>query len=228
MIFFDKVTKVFSNKVDYTALSDVSFCISKGELVSLVGKSGAGKSTLLRLLLGNDKPTSGDIIFEDTNITKIKKSLLPAFRRKIGFVHQEFRLLPQKRVFENVAFALQVLGKTDSEIKRIVPQALDLVGIGNKAYNFPHELSGGEKQRTAIARAIVVQPKFLVADEPTGNLDVFNTKEIVKLFQKINQLGTGVIIATHNREVVNMVKKRVVVLEDGKIIRDEQNSRYCL
>lgn len=226
MIYFDNVTKTFSNNC--TALDNVSFGVSKGEFVSLVGKSGAGKTTLLRLLLGYDKPTKGDIIFEEVSLLKMKHSRLPHHRRQIGFIHQDFKLLPQKTVFENVAFALEIFGKSQSEIKRIVPQALDLVGILDKAENFPEQLSGGEQQRTAIARAIVIQPKVLIADEPTGNLDVFNTREIVKLFQKINQLGTGVILATHNREVVNMVQKRVVVLENGKVIRDEQKGRYYL
>lgn len=226
MIYFDNVTKSFQNTC--TALNDVSFGVSKGEFISLVGKSGAGKSTLLRLLLGYDTPTKGDIVFEEVSIPKMKHSRLPYHRRQIGFIHQDFKLLPQKTVFENVAFALEILGKSQAEIKRIVPQALDLVGILQKSGNLPEQLSGGEQQRTAIARAIVIQPKILIADEPTGNLDVFNTGEIIKLFQKINQLGTGVILATHNREVVNMVKKRVVALENGKIIRDEQKGRYYL
>jgi cell division transport system ATP-binding protein len=226
MIYFDNVTKTFPNGCQ--ALTDVSFGISKGEFVSLVGKSGAGKTTLLRLLLAYDKPSKGDITFEEISVPQIKYSKLPHHRRQIGIVHQDFRLLPQKTVFENVAFALEVLGKSESEIKRIVPQALDLVGILDKSENLPEELSGGEQQRTAIARAIVIQPKVLIADEPSGNLDVFNTREIVKLFQKINQIGTGVILATHNREVVNIIKKRVVVLEEGKVIRDEQNGRYYL
>lgn len=226
MIYFDNLTKKFSE--DCTALKDVSFGISEGEFVSLVGKSGAGKTTLLRLLLGYEKPTSGDIFFEKKSVSQMSSKELPYHRRKIGFVHQDFKLLPQKTVFENVAFALEVFGKGDKEIKRIVPQALDLVGILDKKDNFPDQLSGGEQQRTAIARAIVIQPKVLVADEPTGNLDIYNTREIVKLFLKINRLGTGVILATHNREVVNMIQRRVIVLEKGRVARDQQKGGYCL
>lgn len=226
MIYFDNVTKKFSENC--VALKDVSFGISEGEFVSLVGKSGAGKTTLLRLLLGYERPTAGDIFFEKKSVSQMPSKELPYHRRKIGFVHQDFKLLPQKTVFENVAFALEVFGKSDKEIKRIVPQALDLVGILDKKDNFPEQLSGGEQQRTAIARAIVIQPKVLVADEPTGNLDFYNTREIVNLFLKINKLGTGVILATHNREVVNMIQRRVIVLEKGKVVRDQQRGGYCL
>lgn len=226
MIYFNNVTKIFPNNC--VALSDVSFGISKGEFISIVGKSGAGKTTLLRLLLAQERPTEGDIIFEEISVPKISHSYLPYYRRRIGFVYQDFRLLPQKKVFENVAFALEVFGKNEREIKRIVPQALDLVGILDKANNFPSQLSAGEQQRVSIARAIVTQPKFLVADEPTGNLDIFTSREIVKLFLKINQLGTGVILATHNKDVVNVIQKRVIVLEKGKVIRDEQKGRYYL
>lgn len=226
MIYFDNVTKIYSNNC--VALSNVSFGISQGEFVSIVGKSGAGKSTLLRLILAEEKPTKGNIIFEDMNVNKMSNSYLPYYRRKIGMVYQDYKLLPQKTVFENVAFALEVLGKSDSEIKRIVSQALDLVGILNKAKNFPAELSGGEQQRAALARAFVIQPKVLVADEPTGNLDIITTKEIVKLFLKINQLGTAVILATHNREIVNNIQKRLIVLDKGRIIRDEEKGRYYL
>ncbi|MDD5552109.1 MAG: cell division ATP-binding protein FtsE [Candidatus Pacebacteria bacterium] len=226
MIYFDNVTKTFSNNC--VALNNVSFGISKGEFISLVGKSGAGKTTLMNLLLAYDKPTKGNIVFEDISVPKIKHSKLPFHRRKIGVVHQDFKLLDRKTVFENVAFALEISGKSDGEIKRTVPQALDLVGILDKAENFPEQLSAGEQQRTAIARAIIIQPKFIVADEPTGNLDVYNAREIINLFKKINQLGTGVILATHNREVVNMMQRRVIVLEKGKLIRDEQTGRYCL
>ena len=147
---------------------------------------------------------------------------------KMGVVYQDYKLLPQKTVFENVAFALEILGKSESEIKRVVPQALELVGILDKASNFPKELSGGEQQRTALARALVIQPRVLVADEPTGNLDMITTKEIVKLFLKINQLGTAVILATHNREIVNSIQKRLIVLDKGRIIRDEEKGRYYL
>ena len=226
MIYFDNVTKVFSNNC--VALSDISFGISKGEFISIAGKSGAGKSTLLGLILADEKPTKGNIIFEDIDISKMSRSYLPYHRRKIGVVYQDYKLLSQKTVFENVAFALEILGKNDSEIKRTVPQALELTGVLDKANNFPDELSGGEQQRIALARAIILQPKLLIADEPTGNLDVFTAEGIVKLFLKINQLGTAVILATHNREIVNTVQKRIIVLEKGKIIRDEEKGKYYL
>jgi cell division transport system ATP-binding protein len=226
MIYFDNVTKIFPNNC--VALSDISFGVSQGEFISIAGKSGAGKSTLLKLFLAEEKPTKGDIIFEEMSVNKISHSYTPYYRRKIGVVYQDYKLLPQKTVFENVAFTLEILGKSDSEIKRIVPQALELVGILDKAANFPNELSGGEQQRATLARAIVLQPKVLLADEPTGNLDIFTTREIVKLFLKINQLGTAVILATHNREIVNSIQKRVIVLEKGKIIRDEEKGRYYL
>jgi len=226
MIYFDKVTKIYPNNC--VALSNISFFVGKGEFVSIVGRSGAGKSTLLRLLLSEEKPTKGDIIFEDINVAKMSHGYLPYYRRRMGVIYQDYKLSPQKTVFENVAFALEIFGKTDSEIKRTVPQALELVGILDKANNFPHQLSGGEQQRAVMARAIISQPKVLLADEPTGDLDVYTTKEIMKLFLKINQLGTAVILATHNREVVNTIQKRVIVLEKGKIIRDEQKGRYYL
>lgn len=226
MIYFDNVSKIFSN--DCVALSDVSLGISNGEFVSIVGKSGAGKSTLLNLILANDKPTKGNVIFEDINTSKMSRSYIPYHRRKVGVVYQDYKLLSQKTVFENVAFALEILGKKNDEIKRTVPQSLELTGVLKKANNFPDELSGGERQRVALARAIILQPKLLVADEPTGNLDVFTAEEIIKLFLKINQLGTAIILATHNREIVNSVQKRIIVLEDGKIIRDEEKGKYYL
>ena len=226
MIYFDNVTKVYPKNC--IALSDISLGISSGEFVSILGRSGAGKSTLLRLLLGYEKPTKGNIFFENLNVSKMSPSYLPYHRRKIGMVYQDYKLLDQKTVYENVAFALEVLGKSDNEIRRIVAQALELVGISDKANNFPDQLSGGEQQRVALARAIVGQPKVLLADEPTGNLDIFTTKEIVKLFLKINQLGTAVVLATHNRDIVNIIRKRVVVLERGRIIRDDKEGRYYL
>lgn len=226
MIYFDNVTKVFSNNC--TALSDVSFGMSSGEFISIVGRSGAGKSTLIRLLLAQEKPSKGGIVFEDINVSKISSSYRPYYRRKIGVVYQDYKLLPQKTVFENIAFVLEICGKSGSEIKRIVPQALELVGILDKANNFPDQLAGGEQQRAVIARAIVLQPKILIADEPTGNLDVYNAQAITRLFLKINQLGKGVILTTHNQAIVNLVQKRVIVLEKGRIIRDEENGKYYL
>lgn len=226
MIYFDNVTKVFSQNC--IAISDISFGVSQGEFVSIVGRSGAGKSTLLRLLMADEKPTKGNIIFENINVVKMSSGYIPYYRRRIGVVYQDYKLLPKKTVFENVAFALEILGKGDNEIKRIIPQALEIVGIKDKADNFPDHLSGGECQRAALARAIVMQPKVLLADEPTGNLDIYTTKEMVKLLLKINQLGTAIILATHNKDVVNTIQKRVIVLEKGKIVRDEAKGRYYL
>lgn len=226
MIFFDNVSKCYPNNC--VALSNICIKVEKGEFVSVVGRSGAGKSTLLRLLMAEEKPTEGDILFEDINVTKMSRGYLPYYRRRMGVIYQDYRLLPQKTVFENIAFALEIFGKTDNDIKRTVPQALELVGIPDKAKNYPNQLSGGEQQRVVIARAIISQPKVLLADEPTGDLDVYTTQEIIKLLLKINQLGTAVILATHNREAVNSIQKRVVVMEEGKIIKDDQKGRYCL
>lgn len=226
MIYFDNVTKVFSQTC--VAISDISFGVSQGEFVSIVGRSGAGKSTLIRLLMAEEKPTKGNILFENINVAKMSSGYLPYYRRRMGVVFQDYKLLPKKTVFENVAFALEILGKSDNEIKRIVPQALEIVGIRERADNFPDNLSGGECQRAALARAIALQPKVLLADEPTGNLDIYTTKEMVKLLLKINQLGTAVILATHNKDIVNTIQKRVIVLEKGKIVRDEARGRYYL
>jgi len=226
MIYFDQVTKIFPPGCK--ALDNVSFTISEGEFVSIVGKSGAGKTTILRLIIREEKPTSGHIYFEGMDISKIRKSRLPYYRRKIGIVYQDYKLLPHRTVFENVAFALEILGRPGKEIKELVPKVLALVGMEEKMWNFPHQLSGGEQQRTAIARAIISQPKVLLADEPTGNLDPYNTKEIIDLLLKINQLGTAVILATHNRDVVNLVKKRVIWLEKGKILKDDSTGTFQL
>jgi len=226
MIYFDNITKIYPDNC--VALSNVTFSVAKGEFISIVGRSGAGKSTLLRLLLAEEEPTKGNLVFEDINITKMSQNYLPYYRRRIGMVYQDYKLLSQKTVFENVAFALEIFGKNDSEIRRTVPQALELVGILDKANNLPGQLSGGEQQRAVMARAIISQPRVLLADEPTGDLDVYTTKEIIKLFLKVNRLGTAVILATHNREVVNTIQKRVIVLDRGKVIRDEQKGRYYL
>jgi len=226
MIYFDNVTKIFPNNC--SALSDVSFGISNGEFISIVGKSGAGKSTLMNLILAKQKPNRGKITFENLDVSKMSHSYLPFYRRKIGNIYQDYKLLPKKTVFENIAFSLEVLGKSDSEIKRTVPQALELCGILEKSSNFPDQLSGGEQQRAVIARAIVIQPKLILADEPTGNLDVYTAEEIMKLFLKINQLGITIILATHNKDIVNMLNKRVIVIEDGRIIRDEHEGKYHL
>ncbi len=226
MINFTGVSKIYNH--ESVALDDVTFNINPNEFVTIVGRSGAGKSTIIKLLIGEDKPTRGRIFFGQYEVNKLKDKELPALRRHIGIVFQDFRLLPNKTAFENVAFALEVAGRTSSEIRDLVPQVLDMVGLADKANNFPHELSGGEKQRVAIARAMVHRPEVVIADEPTGNLDPFHTAEIINLLLKINELGTTVILATHDREVVNSLNRRVLTLDKGKIIRDEEKGRFIL
>jgi cell division transport system ATP-binding protein len=226
MIAFHNVSKVYSK--NSAALQDIDLEIKPGEFVSLVGLSGAGKSTLIKLLIGEEKPTKGRVIFGSYDVGKLKPKELPHLRRKIGIVFQDFKLLPTKTAFENVAFALEVNGTPQVEIEGFVPQVLDMVGLTEKRSHFPHQLSGGEKQRVAIARAMVHRPAVMIADEPTGNLDEQNTEEIIKLITKINELGTTVLLATHNRHVVNLLSKRVVVLVDGKIVRDEEKAKYSL
>jgi cell division transport system ATP-binding protein len=193
-----------------------------------VGRSGAGKSTIIKLLIGEERPTRGRVFFGQYEVNKLKDKELPTLRRHIGIVFQDFRLLAQKNAYENVAFALEVSGRPQREISELVPQILDMVGLGDKMNNFPHELSGGEKQRVAIARAMVHSPEVIIADEPTGNLDPFHTWEIVNLLQKINQLGTTLILATHDKEIINALDKRVITLDRGRVIRDEEKGKYIL
>ncbi|MFH1643380.1 MAG: cell division ATP-binding protein FtsE [Patescibacteria group bacterium] len=226
MIIFDKVTKIYSP--DTVALKDVCFEIEKQEFVSLVGKSGAGKTTLLKLLLGQEKPTKGRVLFEDKNISELKSGELPELRRRIGAVFQDYKLLSSKTAYENIVYIMEVLGKTDEEIERDVPKVLEIVGLTNRAHHFPAELSAGERQRAAIARALIHRPDIILADEPTGNLDPYNTSEITRLLLKINELGTTVILATHSKEIINSLRKRVITLEDGKLIRDDRNGRFIL
>src|SRR3989344_4909717 len=208
MIYFDKVSKIYSPTS--IALEDVSFTVAPNEFVSIVGQSGAGKSTLLKLLLVEDKPTSGKVFFESHDVHTLSNEELPFIRRRIGVVFQDYRLLPIKTAYENISFALEVAGKTEAEIEQSVPQVLELVGLVDKAWHFPHELSGGEKQRVAIARAIVTSPDVIIADEPTGNLDPLNKWEIIKLLEKVNHLGTTVVLATHDKEVIDSLHRRVV------------------
>ncbi|MFN7088235.1 MAG: cell division ATP-binding protein FtsE, partial [Candidatus Paceibacteria bacterium] len=201
LIHFKNVSKVYN--AHSVALDNVSFEIQPKEFVSIVGKSGAGKSTLLKLLIAEEYPTSGKVVFDNQDVHKLRSNELPILRRRIGAVFQDYKLLAQKTAYENVAYAMEVAGRSDSEIKRDVPQVLELVGLQDKANNFPHQLSGGEKQRVAIARALVQRPDVIVADEPTGNLDPINTWEIIKLLLKINELGTTVLLATHNKDIIN-------------------------
>jgi len=226
MIKFQNITKIYTPNT--VALNDVSFEVKPKEFVSLVGRSGAGKTTLLRLLLAEEKPTQGRIFFNNHDLSKTKFEQLPELRRKIGAVFQDYKLLPSKTAYENIAYAMEVIGASDSEIARDVAEVLDIVGLTKKAGNFPAQLSGGEKQRVAIARALIHRPEVILADEPTGNLDPYHTLDIIRLLLNINEIGTTVILATHNREVINSLGKRVITLQDGKIIRDEERGRFIL
>ncbi|TSC77458.1 MAG: cell division transport system ATP-binding protein [Parcubacteria group bacterium Gr01-1014_29] len=226
MIFFDNVSKIYNK--NSIALEGVTLSIEPEEFVSIVGQSGAGKSTMLRLLLAEEQPTEGAVFFNSVALQDLSRKEISGIRRQIGTVFQDFRLLAHKTAYENIAFAMEVAGHTDDIIAADVPQVLELVGLVDKAWNFPHELSGGEKQRVAIARAIINRPDVVIADEPTGNLDPLNTWEIIKLLAKINELGTIVILATHNRDSINALGKRVVTLDKGRVVRDEKNGRYVL
>ncbi|MDD4989502.1 MAG: cell division ATP-binding protein FtsE [Candidatus Pacebacteria bacterium] len=226
MIYFEKVSKVYND--NSVALSDVSFKVSPKEFVSIVGHSGAGKTTLLKMIFAEERPTAGRVFLESVDIHKLSRKEVSQLRRRIGTVFQDFRLLPDKTAYENIAFAMEASGRTDEEIAADVPHVLELVGLGEKILNFPHQLSGGEKQRVAIARAIVNQPDILIADEPTGNLDPINTIDVVQILKKIHELGTTVILTTHNRGVVDSIGKRVITMEAGKIIRDDKEGKYSL
>lgn len=226
MIHLVKVTKKFDSNT--IALKNVSLHIDPGEFISIVGQSGSGKTTVVRLLISEIKPDDGKIIIGGWNITDIKRREVPLLRRQIGVVFQDFKLLPKKTVFENVSFALQVAGITKKRINQIVPQVLKIVDLENKTDRYPHELSGGEKQRVAIARALIHRPKVLLADEPTGNLDTLNSQDIIELLLKINEFGTTVVLVTHNKDIVNSLKKRVVTLEDGIIIQDQKVGKYVI
>lgn len=226
MIHFDKVTKAY--KGDSVALNNVTISIKPKEFVSVVGHSGAGKTTLVKMILAEERPTYGTVLFESKNVHTMRRRDIPKYRRRIGTVFQDFRLIPNKTVFENIAFAMEIAERTDEEIAVDVPHVLELVGLVPKIWNFPDELSGGEAQRVAIARAIVNQPDLIIADEPTGNLDPVNTKDIVEILRKINDLGTTVILTTHNKGVVDSIGKRVITMEKGRIIRDDPEGRYSL
>ncbi len=226
MIYFDKVSKVY--KGDSVALDDVSFSIEPGQFVSVVGHSGAGKSTLLKMILAEETPSAGKVYFDSTDIHAMGKRYIPHFRRRIGNIFQDFRLLPTKTVFENIAFVMEAAGRPDEEIHSDVPHVLELVGLDQKMWSFPDQLSGGERQRVAIARAIVNQPDLLLADEPTGNLDPVNTFEIIDILRKINEIGTTVILTTHNKGVIDSLGKRVITMENGRITRDNKEGKYIL
>lgn len=224
MIKFINVSKEYGNKVK--ALSDIRINIDKGEFVFLVGASGAGKSTLMKLILKEEEPTEGRIILNGSDITNVSKRMIPYIRRSLGVVFQDFRLLPNKTVYENVAFAMEIIGQSPKEIRRRVPMVLGMVNLSHRASSFPDQLSGGEGQRVSIARAIVNNPKILIADEPTGNLDPDTAHEIMVILQEINARGTTVLMATHARDIVNSMQKRVIQLEKGCVVRDEEKGGY--
>ena len=226
MIFFDNVSKVYSN--NSVALQNITLRIQAKEFVSIVGASGAGKTTLLRLLLREEEPTEGKITLDGVDISSVRRRHLHHVRRRIGTVFQDYKLLPSKTAYENVAFAMEAAGKRDEEIHEDVPQSLELVGLADKADHFPSQLSGGEKQRVAIARALINRPDVILADEPAANLDPINTWEIIKLLQKINSLGTTVVLSTHDKEIINNLDKRVVVLDKGIIQSDKENGKYLI
>lgn len=226
MISFNGITKIYLPNT--TALDDVSFEVKEKEFVSIVGRSGAGKTTLLKLFLAEEKPSLGKIFFDKEDIHEIKIGHLPWFRRKIGVIFQDYKLLATKTVYENIAYVMEVMGVSEEEIKRDVSHVLEIVGLTDKAGNFPVQLSGGEKQRTAIARALIHRPQVIIADEPTGNLDPYHTKDIIRLLEKINEFGTTVILSTHDKEIINNLGKRVVTLENGKLVRDEPKGQFIL
>lgn len=224
MIEFKNVSKIYNNNVH--ALKNVSVKIERGEFVFLVGPSGAGKSTFIKMLLKEVDPTTGTIMNNGIDLSTLKRGQIPYYRRKVGMVFQDFRLIPNLSVYENVAFAMRVVGASSREIRKRVPTVLSLVGLSDKYKVFPHELSGGEQQRISLARAIVNNPSLLIADEPTGNLDPETAKEIMALLDDINKAGTTILMATHAKEIVDMMKKRVIAVEKGVIVRDEKRGKY--
>lgn len=226
MIKLSGVKKIYPNSG--VVLNDVNLTIDAGEFVSVVGQSGAGKTTLVKLLIAEERPTLGTIAIGDWDITALHSGLVPYLRRQIGVIFQDFKLLPKKTVFENVAFALEVSGERAGRIRQIVPQVLEIVGLADKTDRYPDQLSGGEQQRVVIARSLAHRPKVMIADEPTGNLDTINTEEVIAIFKKINEFGTTVMLVTHNREVVNSLRRRVITLNEGRVISDERQGRYVI
>ena len=224
MIEFNNVSKIYNNNVK--ALSDVSVKIDSGDFVFLVGPSGSGKSTFIKMLLKEIEPTMGNITVADKKLSEIKRNQIPYYRRKIGMVFQDFRLIPTLNVYENVAFAMRVVEASQKEIRKRVPMVLSLVGLSHKYKMFPNELSGGEQQRVSLARAIVNNPSVLIADEPTGNLDPDTAKEIMELLEDINKSGTTIVMATHAKDIVDNMKKRVIAIEKGSIVRDDRKGMY--
>lgn len=229
MISFQNVTKIYhSGSKPITALQNISFEVKPKEFVSIVGRSGAGKTTLFRLLLAEERPTKGKIFFDGMDVHEINFKDLPKLRRKIGAVFQDYKLLSSKTAYENIAYVLGIMGRSNQEIVSDVSKVLEIVELSDRAHNFPAELSGGEKQRVAIARSFIHRPQVILADEPTGNLDPYHTQDIIHLLLKVHELGTTVILATHNKEMINSLGKRVVTLEEGRIVRDEEEGRFIL
>lgn len=227
MIKLEDVSTIYDD--DFVALHEVNLAIGHGEFVSIVGPAGAGKSTLLRLLTRELRPTGGMVSIDGLDLSTISGDDVPVLRRKVGTVFQDFKLLSNRTAFENVAYALEVVGAAADKIRDDVPKALDIVGLRDKSENFPRQLSGGEKQRLAIARALIHRPRVILADEPTGNLDMVNAHEVVQLLLKINKLGTTVLLVTHNKDIVNMINRRVVTMEQGRIVRDQaDNGKYII
>jgi len=225
MITLHNVSKSYNkNKI----LRGINLRIEPGEFVSIVGQSGAGKTTIVKILIGEERVSTGEVVIGDWDITKISKREVPYLRRQIGVIFQDFKLLPKKTLEENVSFALEVSGGTSAKIKKIVPSVMKIVGLNDKKKRYPNEVSGGEQQRAAIARALVHQPKILLADEPTGNLDAINANEIIDLLLRINKFGTTVILVTHNKDIVNRLNRRVVTMEQGQIISDQAHGKYLL
>lgn len=226
MIKLIGVNKIYKNGIKI--LDNINLRISPGEFVSIVGQSGAGKTTLVKILIGEELASTGQVLIGDWDISRIGRSEVPYLRRQIGVIFQDFKLLPKKTLAENVAFALEVCGESQAKINKIVPGVMKIVGLQDKMNSYPSEVSGGEQQRTAIARALVHQPKILLADEPSGNLDALNTRDIIDLLLKINDFGTTVILVTHNREVVNSLNRRVITIDSGKIVSDQANGKYII
>ena|SRR3989344_3262057 len=226
MIEFKNVSKIYP--IDCVALENINLVIQPKEFISLAGPSGAGKSTLLRLLIREELPSEGQIFWQEQDISQMRHKEVPQLRRKIGAIFQDFKLLSNKTAYENIAFAMEAGGRSNKDIEEDVPLILRLVGLSNRAHHFPDQLSGGEKQRVAIGRALAHRPETLMADEPTVNLDLIHTWDIIRLLLKINELGTTVILATHDRDVINNIERRVITLEKGRLIRDEEKGRYIL
>lgn len=226
LINLEQVTKEYPD--GFVALQNVDFAIDQGEFVSIVGASGAGKSTLLKMIYAEEFPTEGVVYFGGHDIAQTRRRLLPYFRRNFGTVYQDFKLLSQKTVFENVAYTLEVQGSSDAQINEEVNNLLRIVGLGDKGHKYPHQISGGEQQRVSLARAVIHRPRVLIADEPTGNLDPISALEIIKLMLKINSFGTTVILATHDKSIVDKLNRRVILMNNGRVMRDDEHGKYII